>query len=311
VLNLLRLWLGELEMVGSRVLSLIERLIVSGPTMPGHLFLPQPNDFTSPFRHADGSYDWRTELEYGWSMVDQASCGSLAACIVEVVQGDGGCVCLPPGYLRELKEQCKSRGMLLIVDEAQTGFGRTGKLFGCEHDGVTPDILTISKPLGSGYPVSAVVTSTKVDELCRQRGYMFYTSHMNDPLPTAIGDKVLEIVLRDNLAKNALALGNWLKDGLIKLKETYGIIADVRGRGLLIGVQIEACHGSTSCTVGKELTRCLLDRGLWVNMQIHKGQNCVLRIGPPLVSTREQIDEGLRIFEQALVTVCEFYKESH
>ncbi len=121
--------------------------------------LPTPNAFRSPFRQVDGSYDWEAELEYGFAMVDAQSSGSLAACLVEPILSSGGIIEPPPGYLRRLKEMCVERGMLLIVDEAQTGIGRTGTMYAFERDGIVPDLLTLSKTLGAGLPVAAVVTS--------------------------------------------------------------------------------------------------------------------------------------------------------
>ena len=120
-----------------------------GPNMPGNLCLPTPNSYRSIFRHADGSYDWKTELDYGWEMIDKQSCGSLAAVILEPILSSGGMLVLPPGYLKAMKEHCEKRGMLLIVDEAQTGIGRAGDMFAFMHwredEGVVPDVLTLSK----------------------------------------------------------------------------------------------------------------------------------------------------------------------
>ncbi len=144
-----------------------------GPAVPGSLILPTPNAYRSPFRHSDGSYDWEAELDYGWSLVDSQSIGSLAAVILEPILSSGGVVVLPPGYLRKMKEHCEKRNMLLILDEAQTGVGRTGKNFAFEHDGVVPDILTLSKTLGAGLPLSAVVTSTNIEQTCYERGFSF------------------------------------------------------------------------------------------------------------------------------------------
>lgn len=116
-----------------------------GPTLPGNLTLPTPNGYRSPFRRPDGSYDWEAELEYGFALVDQQSTGALAACLVEPILSSGGIIDPPLGYLARLKEMCAQRGMLLVLDEAQTGLGRTGHMYAFERDGVAPDILTLSK----------------------------------------------------------------------------------------------------------------------------------------------------------------------
>jgi 2,2-dialkylglycine decarboxylase (pyruvate) len=150
--------------------------------MPGNFSLPTPNAYRSPFRHADGTYNWEAELDYGFDMVDRASTGNLAAVILEPILSSGGMITLPQGYLAALKAHCTRRGMLLILDEAQTGIGRCGDMFAFEHEGVVPDILTLSKTLGNGLPLSAVVTSHAISEVCQERGFLFYTTHVNDPL---------------------------------------------------------------------------------------------------------------------------------
>lgn len=120
-----------------------------GPNMPGNFCLIAPNGYRSAFRRADGSHDWELELEVGWELIDKQSCGSLAAVILEPILSSGGMMVLPPGYLRAVKKHCEKRGMLLIVDEAQTAIGRAGDMFAFQHweedEGVVPDILTLSK----------------------------------------------------------------------------------------------------------------------------------------------------------------------
>lgn len=264
--------------------------------------LPPPNTYRSIFRNADGSYDWKKELDYGWDLIDRASCGSLAACIVECIQSSAGMHVLPPGYLKALKKHCEKRGMLLIVDEAQTGIGRCGDLLASVHyEGVVPDILTLSKTLGNGIPLSAVVTSSEIENVCAERDFCFYTTHVNDPLPAAVGDKVLEIVLRDNLVANSRARGKQLKDGLLKLQERYGCIGDVRGRGLMCGVEIVADRETKSAAI--ELARSIADKmyelGLWANLSSHASFAGVFRIAPPIVISEEEVRHGLSIMEEA------------
>lgn len=273
-----------------------------GPLMPGMHMLPPPNSYRSIFRHADGSYDWEKELDYGWDLVDRASCGSLAACIVECIQSSAGMHVLPPGYLKALKKHCEKRGMLLIVDEAQTGIGRCGDLFASvDFEGVVPDILTLSKTLGNGIPLSAVVTSNEIEQVCTEREYCFYTTHVNDPLPAAVGDKVLEIVLRDNLVENSRLRGKQLKDGLLKLQQQYGCIGDVRGRGLMCGIEIVADRESKSPDImlARRISDRMYELGLWANLSSHSSFGGVFRIAPPIVITEQEVAEGLRIMEEA------------
>src|SRR5262249_36162125 len=120
-----------------------------GPLMPGSFAVPAPYEYRCPIRHCRNACD-KLCLDVGFETVDQASVGSLAAMVVEPVLSTGGIIPLPDGYLAAAKRKCEERGMLLIVDEAQTGFGRVGSLFAFEQDGVVPDILTVSKTLGGG-----------------------------------------------------------------------------------------------------------------------------------------------------------------
>ncbi|KAI2625043.1 pyridoxal phosphate-dependent transferase [Hypoxylon sp. NC1633] len=275
-----------------------------GPLMPGTHMLPAPNAYRSIFRRPDGSYDWETELDYGWSLIDQASCGSLAAVIVECIQSSAGIHVLPPGYLRALKTHCERRGMLLIVDEAQTGVGRCGDMMAFMHDGVVPDILTLSKTLGNGLPLSAVVTSAEIERVCVERDYCFYTTHVNDPLPAAVGDKVLEIVVRDHLVEHARAMGKLLHEGLKLLQSQYGCIGDVRGRGLMAGVEIVSNRKTKE--PARELASSIGERaydlGVWANLSSHGSFAGIFRIAPPITVSEEQIAEGLALLGEAFAS---------
>lgn len=275
-----------------------------GPFVPGSLVLPSPNAYRSIFRKADGSYDWETELDYGWNLIDQASNGSLAAVIIEPILSSGGMHVLPPGYLHAMKTHCEKRGMLLIVDEAQTGVGRCGSMFAIEHEGVTPDILTLSKTLGNGLPLSAVITSKKIEETCYDRGFLFYTTHVNDPLPAAVGLKVLEIVIRDGLVERSRVAGIKLKSTLERLQKKYGCIGDVRGRGLMCGVEIVGDRETKSPDIelGDALAKKMTELGLSANLSTMKSFGGVFRIAPPITITDKELDAGLSIFEEALRT---------
>ena len=156
---------------------------------------------------------WQQELDDAF-ISSTANAPEIAAFIAEPILSSGGMLDLPLGYLAALKAHCEKREMLLILDEAQTGIGRTGRMLAFERDGVTPDILTLSKTLGAGLPLSAVMTSDAIAAEADARGFNFYTTHVNDPLPAAVGLKVLEIVVRDRLAERAQTLGARLAAGL-------------------------------------------------------------------------------------------------
>ena len=153
-----------------------------------------PNAYRPRFVTADGSLDWRTELDDAFDLIDRQSAGAPAAFIAEPLLSSGGILDLPLGYLAALQARCHERGMLLVLDEAQTGLGRTGTMFAFERDGIVPDILTLSKTLGAGLPLAAVLTTDEIEQQAHERGFLFYTTHVSDPLPAAVGLKVVEIV---------------------------------------------------------------------------------------------------------------------
>ena len=247
-----------------------------------------------------GSRSWT----FGFQMVDRQSVGRLAAAIVEPILSSAGVIELPPGYLKALHAKCRERGMLLIVDEAQTGLGRTGDRFAFEHEGVVPDILTLSKTLGAGLPLSATITSAAIEQTCVERGFVFYTTHAADPLPAAVGAKVVEIILRDALADRAREHGAYMKSQLQALQQRHECIGDVRGRGLLLGVELVTDR--RSCTPAYDLGVAVSRRALELGASLNIGRRSmanIFRIAPPLTVTRAQIDTGIAVLDQAL-TEC-------
>ena len=272
-----------------------------GPAPTGSFAIPAPNAYRSAFEK-DGAFDWRAELDYAFALIDRQSTGNLAAFLAEPILSSGGIIDLPPGYLAALKSKCTERGMLLILDEAQTGIGRTGLMFACERDGVVPDILTLSKTLGAGLPLAAVLTTPAIEDLCHARGFLFYTTHVSDPLPAAVGLKVLEIVARDGLVGRAEEAGARLAARLRNLQQRFACIGDVRGRGLLQGVEIVADRATkiSAPELGDAITRCCLEFGLSMNIVQLPGMGGVFRIAPPLTATDAEIDLGVDILERAL-----------
>ncbi|ROO84722.1 2,2-dialkylglycine decarboxylase (pyruvate) [Actinocorallia herbida] len=275
-----------------------------GPPVPGNIAIPAPNAYRTRFLR-DGEHDWRTELDHAFDLVDAQSAGALAACMVEPIISSGGLVDLPPGYLAALKDKCVERGMLLILDEAQTGLGRTGAMFAFERDGVVPDILTLSKTLGAGLPLSAVVTGAEIEERCHELGYLFFTTHVSDPLPAAVGRTVVSIVLRDRLHERAAELGGRLRAGLLALQERHECIGDVRGRGLMQGIELvkDRTTKEPADDLGKAITSACLDLGLHMNIVQLPGMGGVFRIAPPLTVTPAEIDLGLEILDKAVTQV--------
>lgn len=273
-----------------------------GPPAVGSMAIPAPNAYRPRFRHPDGSLDWQTELDDGFDLVDRQTAGGLAAFIAEPILSSGGIIDLPDGYLAALAERCRERGMLLVIDEAQTGIGRTGPMFAFQRDDVTPDILTLSKTLGAGLPLAAVLTTDEIEERAHELGYLFYTTHVSDPLPAAVGLKVLDVVVRERLADRAVTAGARLRTGLQELQQRYECIGDVRGRGLMLGAEIVADRASRKPApeLGAAISLRCFELGLSMNIVQLPGMGGVLRIAPALTVTDAELDLGLEILDQAL-----------
>ena len=180
-----------------------------GPAAAGNFALPTPDTYRPDVVTADGELDWRRQLDLGFSLIDAQSTGALAACIVEPILSSGGILVPPPGYFAALRDHCHARGMLLILDEAQTAMYRTGDMYGFERDGVVPDIITMSKTLGAGLPLAAIVTTDEIEARAHERGFLFYTTHVSDPLVASVGNTVLD-VLADGVGAAVAAKGDLL-----------------------------------------------------------------------------------------------------
>lgn len=273
-----------------------------GPANVGSFAIPVPNAYRPTFTHSDGTLDWQRELDYAFELIDSQSTGSLAAFIAEPILSSGGVIELPLGYLKALKKKCQEREMLLILDEAQTGMGRTGDLFAFQRDGIVPDILTLSKTLGAGLPLAAVLTSKEIEQKAYEQGFIFLTTHVSDPLPAAVGVSVLDILEEESLIENAKIAGAHLKQGLEALKEKFACIGDVRGRGLLLGLEIvtDKQTKQPAIELGDKIAYEALIRGLSMNVVRVPKMGSVFRIGPPLTVSEQEIDKALQIIDQAI-----------
>jgi 2,2-dialkylglycine decarboxylase (pyruvate) len=267
-----------------------------GPMMPGNFAIPAPNAYRPRF----AGVGWREELDDAFEWLDRQCTGNLAAFIAEPVLSSGGVIDLPVGYLAALAAHCRARGMMLILDEAQTGVGRTGLMFAFERDGVVPDILTLSKTLGAGLPLSAVLTSDGVAAEAEAREFLFYTTHVNDPLPASVGLRVLEIVQRDGLAERAKVMGARLAAGLRGLQQRFECIGDVRGRGLLLGLEFRASGGRDAAVVSDAVTDVALELGLSANIVRAGASQGVMRIAPPLTVSDAEVDLGVELLGEAV-----------
>jgi 2,2-dialkylglycine decarboxylase (pyruvate) len=275
-----------------------------GPLLPGAFALPAPYAYRCPIRHCDGACDC-TCLEAGFELVDQQSIGSLCAVIAEPVLSAGGIIVPPDGYFRRLRELCNARGMLLVLDEAQTGFGRLGTMFGFEHDGIVPDLVAVSKTLGGGIPLAATITNSLIEEDCVGKGFLHVTSHVSDPLPAAAGLAVLEAIEEERLVERARERGEYLLGRLRELQAAHEQIGDVRGRGLLVGLELVEDRESRrpADALGAAVTAECLRRGLSMNIvRAGSGANC-FRMAPPLTISEDEIDLAVEILDSSLKAV--------
>ncbi|MGH7994012.1 MAG: aspartate aminotransferase family protein [Limisphaerales bacterium] len=232
------------------------------------------------------------------SLIDYATPGKVAAFIAESIQGVGGFVEFPQGYLKQTYEYVRAAGGVCIADEVQTGFGRTGTHFwGFETQGVTPDIVTLAKGIGNGVPLGAVVTTPKIASALM--GKVHFNTFGGNPVVSAVGLAVLEVIEKEHLQANALQLGNHILAGLNRLKDKHKIIGDVRGKGLMLGIEMvkdraTKTPASAECAQAvenaRELGLLLGKGGLW-------GQT--IRFAPPMCLTRADADFLLEALDES------------
>jgi 4-aminobutyrate aminotransferase len=222
----------------------------------------------------------------------------VAFILVEPVQGAGGYIVPPKEFLPRLAEICRQNGILLIVDEVQTGFARTGCMFACQHFGVEPDIITLSKALAHGFPAGAAVARAEVMDW--QPGAHEGTLN-GGPVIMEAAKAVLKVIEREKLTERAREQGQYLKGQLQGLQERYPLIGDVRGLGLMVGVELVK---DARKTPAKDSRDRLLEEAFRRGLLLLGAGECSIRLAPPLVITREQLDAGLSIIEECLKTVA-------
>ena len=231
-------------------------------------------------------------------IIDMATPGKVAAFIAESIQGVGGFVKFPRGYLKQAYEYVRAAGGVCIADEVQTGFGRTGgHYWGFETQDVIPDIVTMAKGIGNGCPLAAVVTTPKIAQSLV--GKVHFNTFGGNPVVSAIGKAVLEVIEKENLQANALKMGNTIFAGLNKLKEKHNIIGDVRGRGLMVGIELVKDRATKAPATAecaqvlenvRELGLLIGKGGLW-------GQT--IRFAPPMCITEDDAKFALAVLDEA------------
>ena len=281
--------------------------MTTSKTVYRHKYQPLPSGvFVAPFPYAY-YYGWdeATTINFCKKQLDLLLCGQTApdetaAIIIEPVLGEGGYVPAPAAFLHHLREVCDAHGILLIIDEVQSGFGRTGNLFCFEHAGVKPDIIVMAKGLGSGLPISAIASTADIMDQWTP-GTHGGTYGGGSALAGAAASATIDVIREEGLVKNAADRGEQLTAGLKKLQRKFPVIGDVRGPGLMIATEFSRTDGSPAADVVSQVVKaCIKRKLLLLSCGTYKN---VIRWIPPLVVTDEQIDEGLAVFESALTEV--------
>ncbi len=267
-----------------------------GPLMPGRYLSPYAYCYRCALNQTFPECEFAC-VDFLEEMIKRETTNDIAAIVVEPFQGTAGNVIPPEGYLVRVKGLAERIGALLICDEMITGFGRTGKMFGCQHDDVVPDIITIGKGFGSGFPISGVISR---DDIMSSKPYAHpsgsSSSYGGNPLATAAALVTVQTILEENLVENSARVGALMLEKFLSFKEKYPFVGDVRGRGLLIGIELVK-DKKTRERLDKAHTRMIfqecLKRGL-----LMMGYNAEIRINPPLIMDEETAEEGLAIMDE-------------
>jgi 4-aminobutyrate aminotransferase len=264
------------------------------PTMPGVTHVPYPNPYRPLLAGADQG---KAVIDFIENVLFQNNLppSEVAAVIVEPIQGEGGYIVPPDGFLASLRALCDRHGMLLIFDEVQSGIGRTGKMFASQHWGVTPDIMSLAKGLGSGLPIGAVVARRRYMEKWKPGAHG--NTFGGNPLCCAAALATLDLVERE-YAANAASVGEYFIGRLRELKQRYAAIGDVRGKGLMIGMEL--VKDPSTKAPARALCDALLTRAYHQGLLLLACGQSTVRFIPPLMVGRAHVDEALGMLEAAL-----------
>ena len=225
---------------------------------------------------------------------------TVAAIYMEPIQGEGGYVVPPDSFLKGVRELCDENGILLVFDEIQSGFGRTGKMWASEHSGVVPDIMTVGKAIAGGLPMSAVISTKEIME--EWHAGMHGGTFGGNPVMAAAANAVLDQFEDGTLLTHVNEMGDYLKEELKKLQQKHPIIYDIRGRGLMIAVEYSRADGTPAPEVwGAVKEKCLELKMLTLNCGVHGNG---MRFATPLNVTKKELDEGIQILDKALSSVA-------
>jgi 4-aminobutyrate aminotransferase len=278
--------------------------MTTSKTIYRHNYQPLPAGvFVAPFPYSY-FYGWDDEqtTEFCLKQLDlllkgQTTPEETAVFVIEPVLGEGGYIPAPPAFLQELRAIADRYGILLALDEVQTGFGRTGKFFGFEHAGVEPDILIMAKGLGSGVPISGIASRRELMDKWVP-GTHGGTYGGGSAIAAAAAKATIDVICEEKLVANAATMGDYLMAGLRELQKRHPVIGDVRGLGLMVGVEFTGEDGNPDPDAAKKVQQACLEQNLLLLTCGSYGN--VIRWIPPLIVTKAQIDDALAIFAAAL-----------
>ncbi|MFC2031726.1 aspartate aminotransferase family protein, partial [Chloroflexota bacterium] len=270
-----------------------------GPLMPGVVQAPFCYCYRCPFAQTFPECDYFCIKNLDL-VVDTQSSGDIAALVVEPYQGAGGSIVPPPGYMERLQDWCKQRGYLFILDEVQSSFGRTGKMFAYEHFCIQPNMICLGKGLGSGVTIAAVVGEANITDSL-QPGDISST-YGGNPFCSAMALEAIDIIERESLAEQAESTGRWMAERFSRLEAKSQCLGDVRGMGLVYGLELVTDKGSKE--PAPKLARALVEgcfqAGLALIAPLGLRSN-VIRIAPPLMIEPDLAERALNILEETLL----------
>jgi 4-aminobutyrate aminotransferase / (S)-3-amino-2-methylpropionate transaminase / 5-aminovalerate transaminase len=262
-----------------------------GPFAPEVYRVPFPNSYRGP-----SAGEALADLER--ALVTQVAAETVAAIVIEPVQGEGGFVVAPPEFLQGVRSLCDEHGIVFVADEVQTGFGRTGRMWGIEHSGVEPDLVTIAKSIAMGLPLSAVLGKAEIMDAPGDSA--IGGTYVGNPVAQAAGLAVLDVFEEEDLTARAAAIGETIRSRMLAWQDRWVAIGDVRGLGAMLAIELveDRETKAPSSDLASAVVEAAAERGL---LLLKSGiySNCI-RVLTPLVITDSELDEALGVWEQAL-----------
>ena len=287
-----------------------------GPFLAGACVVPLPYYYRSPMCLAGASQDEADDMLLALTeeLIDAATTGQPAAFILEPLMAGAGMLVPSKKWMQGIRRLCKERGIMMIIDEALTGIGRTGEWFCFEHFDIVPDIVTTSKGLGGGVAICAITTSDEIAERALANGFMHFSSHSGDPLLCAPSLANLEIIERDGLVEHVREVGGYFLGELKRMEREYEIVGEARGLGLVLGLEtvMDKKSREPNPDAAYDISQYCFEHRLWLTnirpqvapeevktIHRHFPMN-IVRLMPPMIVTKEQVDEALAIVEQSI-----------